>query len=82
MSCRIQFNILEFDEKGFSWEPQAGSVILKNLRFAYLKIIGFEPSKVEVGDIAITIIHVRFFSKVAIWLKTRVGSNGWQWVLI
>jgi len=82
MSCRIQFNILDFDAKRFSWEPQAGSLILRILGFAFLKIIGFDPFKVEVGVIAITIIHVGFFSKVAIWLKTRVGSNGWQWVLI
>jgi hypothetical protein len=47
-----------------------------------LKILGFDPFEVEVGDIAITIIHVGFFSKATIWLKTKVGSDGWQWVFI
>jgi hypothetical protein len=73
---------LDFDEEGFSWEPQVGSLILRILGFASLKIIGFDPSKAEVGDIAITITHVGFFSKVAIWLKTKASSNGREWVLI
>jgi hypothetical protein len=67
---------LEFDEEGFSWEPQTSSLILRILGFASLKIIGFDPTKAKVGDIAITIIHVGFFSKTSIWLKTRGGSDG------
>jgi hypothetical protein len=72
---------LEFDG-GFSWDPQASSLILRIVGFASLKIIGFDPFKAKVGDIAITIIHDDFFSKAAIWLKTRVGFDGRQWVLI
>jgi hypothetical protein len=72
---------LEFDE-GFSWDPQAGSLILKIVGFTSLKIIGFDPFEAKVGDIAITIIHVGFFFKATIWLKTRAWSRGWQWVFI
>jgi hypothetical protein len=61
----------------FSWEPQAGSLIRKVTRFASLKIFGFDPFEVEVGDIAITIIHDGFFSKATIWLKNRAGFHGW-----
>jgi len=57
----------------FSWEPQASLLILRVIRFASLRILGFDPFE----DIAITIIHASFFSKATIWLKTRAGFNGW-----
>jgi hypothetical protein len=82
MNRKISFGVSDFDEMEFSWELQASSLILKVTRFASLKILGFDPSKAKVGDIAITIIYADFFSKAAIWLKTRAWSNGWQWVLI
>jgi hypothetical protein len=47
-----------------------------------LRMIGFDPFETEVGDIDITIIHASFFSKATMWLKTRVASNGREWVLI
>jgi hypothetical protein len=37
MNYTIQSGILEFDEEGFSWEPQASSMILKILRFSSLE---------------------------------------------
>jgi hypothetical protein len=75
MNYKIYSSILEFDE-GFSWDPRAGSLIIRIGRFASLRIIGFDSYEAKLGDIAITIIHVGFFSKVAILLKTRVGSDG------
>jgi hypothetical protein len=66
----------------FSWEPQASSLILKVIGFASLKIHGFDPFEAKVKDITIIIIHASFFSKARILLKTKVGSDGWQWVLI
>jgi hypothetical protein len=76
MNWRITVGVSNFDEMGFSWESQIGSLILKIARFASLRIFGFDPSKAEVEDIAITIIHDGFFSKVTIWLKTKVRFNG------
>jgi hypothetical protein len=79
MNWRIRVEVFVFYEMGFSWESQTGSLILGLTRFAFLKIIGFDPCKAEVRDITITIIHDGFFSKVAIWLKTKVRFNGRQW---
>jgi hypothetical protein len=45
---------LEFDEEGFSWEPQAGLMIFKILGFSSLKIIGFDTSKAKVGRLPST----------------------------
>jgi hypothetical protein len=50
--------------------------------FIGFRTVGFDPSKVIVGDVAIIMIHAGFFSKAAVWLKTRTGSDGRQWVLI
>jgi hypothetical protein len=82
MNRRISFGVSDFDEMEFSWELQASSLILRVTGFASLKILGFDPSKAKVRDIAITIIHADFFSKAAIWLKTKAGFDGRQWVLI
>jgi hypothetical protein len=82
MNWRIRFGVFDFDEVVFSWEPQVGSLILRIIRFTSLKILGFDSFEAKVKDITITIIHVGFFSKVTIWLKTRARSDGWQWVLI
>lgn len=81
MSYIIYSSILEFNE-GFSWDPQAGSMILRIVGFASLRIIGFDSYEAKLGDIAITIIHTSFFSKAIIWLRTRVGFDGQQWVLV
>ncbi len=71
-----------FDETGFSWEPQAGFLLLRIIGFASIRTVGFDPSMVIVGDVAIIMIHAGFFSKAAVWLKTQTGSDGRQWVLI
>ncbi len=65
-----------------SWEPQVGSFILRIIGFASLRIFGFDPFEAKVEDITITIIHVTFFSKTAIWLKTKVRFDERQWVFI
>ncbi len=77
MNWRIRVGVSDFDEMGFSWEAQTSSLILRIARFSSLRILGFDPFKAKVEDIALTIIHDGFFSKVAIWLKTKVGSDGW-----
>jgi hypothetical protein len=82
MNRRIRFGVSNFDEVEFSWEPQASLLILKIIGFASLRILGFDPFEAKVEDIAITIIHVSFFSKATIWLKTKAGFDGWQWVFI
>jgi hypothetical protein len=48
-------------------------------RTLVLRIIGFDLVVVEVGNIAIGLLHVGFFMKVALWLKTRCDFNGRKW---
>jgi hypothetical protein len=51
---------LQFDEEGFSWEPQAGSMIMKILGFSYLKMNGFDTSKIEVGRLPLVLSMLVF----------------------
>jgi hypothetical protein len=48
-----------------------GVVILRVIGFALLIIVGFNPTIVEVRYIGVGMMHVRFFIKVAILLKTK-----------
>lgn len=84
MSFRLQMGILSCDEITFPKEPNVGFVIVKIIGFTSLIIIGFDPHVAKVGDLGIGIMHFGFFMKVAIWIKTRVGSNGSlrQWTII
>ncbi len=59
-----------------------GTVILRIVDFIIIKIIGFDPTIVEVGDIAKSMQHSRFQTQVTVWLKTRKNSDGWQWSLV
>jgi len=69
LSHGIQSNILEFDEKGFSWEPQASSMIMKILGFSYLRMNGFDTSKAKVGKLSMLV----FFPKQ--WCGWRPGQG-------
>jgi hypothetical protein len=74
--------IQSFDEIAFSREANVGFIIIKITKFASTVIVGFDPRIVEVGDLAIGVMHAGFFIKVTIWIKTRKGAYGWQWTII
>jgi hypothetical protein len=59
-----------------------GVVILRITSFTDLSIVGFDPIVVEVGDLVVSMQYSRFCTQVAVWLKTRVQSSGWQWSLV
>lgn len=44
--------------------------ILRIIGFAIIVIVRFDPRNAKVGDIAMGMIQVGFFMKVALWLKT------------
>ncbi len=71
-----QMGIQSFDEILFSKEPNVGFVIIKIIGFASTIIVGFDPHIDEVGDLAIKMMHFRFFMKVIIWIKTRERVDG------
>ncbi len=52
-----------------------GSFILKITRFALVIIVGFDLVIGEVENIALKVMHAEFFMKVALWMKTKSGSD-------
>lgn len=82
MSFKNQDGILSFDDMFFLKKPNVGTLVIHITRFACVIIIGFNPSVVEVRDLAIGITQSRFFMKVTLWIKTRPGIAGRQWPLI
>jgi hypothetical protein len=44
--------------------------------FAIIKIIGFDPKEVRQGNLAIIVTLLRFFIKIAVWLK--VSHDDWS----
>jgi hypothetical protein len=82
MNLKNQMGILSLNDVAFSRKSNVGSMIIKNFRFAYVIISGFDPHLIVVGDLVIGIMHSRFFMKATIWIKTRERSNGRQWTII
>lgn len=58
------------------------SFIFKITRFALVIIVGFDLVVGEVENIALKVMHAEFFMKVALWMKTKSGSNSKQWTFI
>jgi hypothetical protein len=69
MTYKIWFKVFEFYEIGFLRELIVESLITKVIGFTSLKIVRFDPFKVELKDITISIIHATFFSKANIMIK-------------
>jgi hypothetical protein len=51
------------------------TIILKVTRFASIIIARFDPTIVEIDDIAIGVIQASFFMKATLWLKTCLDFN-------
>jgi hypothetical protein len=74
--------VLSLNDVTLSLEPNVGYVIVRIIGFASVMIIGFDFHAIEVGDLAISVIHSGFFMKIAIWIKIREGTNGRRWTII
>jgi ABC-type Mn2+/Zn2+ transport system permease subunit len=78
MSRRIQFGVFVFGKMEFLVEQGIGTIILRVIGFTYKhhNYVRFDPTTTKVDDIAIGVLHVGFFMKVVIWLKTCSDVNG------
>ncbi len=55
INFRNHVGILSFDDFFFPREPNAKTLVIRITRFTYVIIIGFDPSVVEVSNLAIGI---------------------------
>ncbi len=61
MNPRNQMEVLSLDDVTLSLEPNVGFVIVKITIFASVMIVGFDSHAPNVGDLAVGVIHSRFF---------------------
>ncbi len=47
------------------------------LGFGVMTFVGINPNEVQVGDVAIEIVHNGFYTRVQVWLKLKNGARGW-----
>jgi hypothetical protein len=59
--------------------PQRGTVILRFLGFGVVRIVGINPDQARVGDIAVEVIHIGFYTSVRVWVRVTDGARGWAW---
>jgi hypothetical protein len=57
--------------------PQRGAIILRFLGFGVVRLVGIDPDKARVGDIAVEVIHSGFYTRARVWLKVIDGARGW-----
>jgi hypothetical protein len=51
-------------------------VVLRLVGFGVVTVVGLNPAKAQVGNIAIKITHNGCVSKVRVWVKAHDGASG------
>ncbi len=67
--CHEPKNIIQnlcFVEVDFPREPRVGAIILRITRFAIVKIIGFNSTIINVGDLVMSMQHLGFHTQATI----------------
>ncbi len=42
-----------------------------------MRLVGIDPDKARVGDIAVEVAHSGFYTRAQVWLKVTDGARGW-----
>jgi len=74
---REQQIVRRFDFSNLQNGPQRGSVILRFLGFGVVRLVGIEPDRARVGDIAVEVTHRGYYISTRVWLKVADGAKGW-----
>lgn len=76
---REQQIVRRFDFGNWQNGPQRGAVILRFLGFGVVRLVGIEPDRAQVGDIAVEVTHSGYYTRAKVWLKVSDGVGGWSW---
>ncbi len=52
-------------------------MVLRFLGFRAMRLVGIDPNKARVGDIAVEVSHSGFYTRARVWLKVIDGAGGW-----
>ncbi len=76
IKMNTKITITDIDQRQFEKHPPPSTVVIHISSFAIIKIIGFDPKEVRQGNLAIIVTLLRFFIKIAVWLK--VSHDDWS----
>jgi hypothetical protein len=79
-ALREQQIVRRFDFGGLQDGPQRGATILRFVGFGVVRIVGIEPDRAQVGDIAVEVTHIGYYTNVRVWLRVVDGLRGWAWL--
>ncbi len=55
--------------------PRTRTLILHQLRFGIVAIIGMNPDEAQARDIIVKLIHNGFYTKAHVWVKMQDGAR-------
>jgi hypothetical protein len=57
--------------------PRVGALILRQLGFGVVAIVGVSSNEAQAGDIAVELVHNGFYTRVQVWVTMQDGAGGW-----
>jgi hypothetical protein len=57
--------------------PRIGALILCQLGFGVVAIVGVSLDKAQVGDIVVALVHIGFYTRVQVRVKMQNGGGWW-----
>jgi hypothetical protein len=69
--------IVRFDFPKTQKAPQIGALILCQLGFGVVAIIGVNFNEAQAGDIDVELMHNEFYTRAHIWVKMQDGVRRW-----
>ncbi len=52
---------------------------MRFLGFGVVRLVGIEPNRAQVGDIAMEVTHSGYYTRARVWLRVVDGVDGWSW---
>jgi len=74
---REQQIVRRFDFGNLQNGPQRGAVIMRFLGFGVVRLVGIEPDRARVRDIAVEVTHSGYYTSARVWLRVVDGARVW-----
>jgi hypothetical protein len=69
--------IVKFDFPRIKIAPRIGALILCQLGFGVVAIVGVSSNEAQAGDIVVELVHNGFYTRAQVWVKMQDGTGGW-----
>jgi hypothetical protein len=69
--------VRRFDFFSVQNSPQRGAAVIRFLGFGVVSLVGIDPEAARIGDIAVEVVHIGFYTRARVWLKVANGARAW-----